>query len=345
MVAGRLDERTGGSIYNRRMAEGLRRLGWSVDIRELSGDFPQPDRSALERAARVFSELPTSASVMVDGLAFSALPDLAERESTRLRLVALVHQPIAAETGLDRKTEAAFEVAERRALHAATLVIVTGTATFPLLARYDLAHERVALVEPGTDPAPFARTSGGVARHLLCVANVNPSKGHDVLLRALAEVPHRDWHLACAGSLTRDPETAVHVQQLAAELGLADRVTFLGDLDHDELERCYASADLFVLATRLETYGMAVAEAVAHGLPVISTTTGAIPALVGDEAGVLCEPGDIDGLTTALTRAIGDAGLRSRLAEGARRASDRLPTWDAAASNMAEVLKGVEPRG
>jgi glycosyltransferase involved in cell wall biosynthesis len=139
--------------------------------------------------------------------------------------------------------------------------------------------------------------------------------------------------------------TTAHVRALACELGLEDRVSFVGDLDADALERCYDTADVFVLATLQETYGMAVAEALAHGLPVASKTTGAIPALVGAEAGLLAPPGDVAALADALARAMQDGSLRARLAAGARRVREHLPTWDHAAARMAAALEGCVTHG
>lgn len=167
VVPGRLDARSGGSIYNRHMVDGLRRAGWSVDVRELGGDFPRPDRSALDEAGRLFATLPSGATVVVDGMALSAMPDIAARESTRLCIVALVHLPIAADVGLDRGTATRFAQEERRALEAAGLIVVTGAAAVPLLARYGLPAGRIVVAEPGTHPAPLARGSEQ-PRHTSC---------------------------------------------------------------------------------------------------------------------------------------------------------------------------------
>ena len=200
-------------------------------------------------------------------------------------------------------------------------------------------------MEPGTDRAPAEVGSGGSPVRLLSVATLNPGKGHVTLLQALASVPHRDWHLACAGNLTRHPETTTRARALIHALDLDDRVSLLGELDAAALADCYRHADLFVLATRQETYGMAVAEALAHGLPVVSTATGAIPDLVGTDAGILVPPENTGALADALSRMIGDAGLRARLAAGARRAAERLPTWDEAAARLASALESLETHG
>ncbi|MDP3716491.1 MAG: glycosyltransferase family 4 protein [Acidobacteriota bacterium] len=339
VVPGSIAARTGGSIYDRRMVDGLRRRGWDITVVELAGDFPQPSAEAVTGAAAALAALPDAALVVMDGLALSALPEVIEREAARLRIVALVHLPLAADVSIDAETRDRLAVAEQRALAASALIVVTGAATLGLLEPYALPRDRVVVVEPGTDPAPQAKGSDGARVHLLCVATVNAGKGHDVLFEALAAVPNRAWRLTCAGSLTRDHATVDRVRSLVWQLGLDDRVTLAGELDAEALVTCYDSADVFVLATRRETYGMAVAEALARGLPVVSTTTGAIPDLVGADAGVVVPPGEVAPLAEALSRVIGDADLRARMAAGAREVRDRLPVWEVAAARMDAALQ------
>ena len=354
VAPGCLEARTGGYIYDRRMVEGLRQRGWLVDVLELDASFPHPTSAALEHAARALAAVRAGTIAIIDSLAFGAMPDLVTREASRLRLVAVVHLPLAATPGLDGDTAARFEDGERRAFRQAALVVVTGKAAMPLMATYGLAPDRVVVVEPGTDRAPLAHGSRGShgsvvsgsnrtgPLELLSVATLNPGKGHALLLAALASVPYRGWRLTCAGSLTRHRETADRVRGAVTRLGLADRVSFAGDLDGPALAACYDTADVFVLATQQETYGMAVAEALAHGLPVVATMTGAIPELVGDDAGLLVPVEDGPALVEALSRVLGDDDLRARLAEGARRVRERLPTWEEASGRMAAALDSLD---
>jgi glycosyltransferase involved in cell wall biosynthesis len=342
VVPGRLETRTGGYLYDRRMTEGLRQHGWSIDVRELDESFPYPTQAALEEAAALLASLPKGSRVVVDGLAFGAMPAAIEREASRLQIVGLIHLPLGADVSLDPDTAARLEASERRALAAAALVIVTGAATLPILDNYGVGRDRIVVVEPGTDRAAVAQGSGGPLLRLLSVATLNPAKGHEILLQALAAVPHRDWHLTCAGSVTRHPATVERVRAAVRSLGLEERVSLVGELDASALAGCYDRSDLFVLATLQETYGMAVAEALAHGLPVVSTTTGAIPALVGGEAGLLVAPGNAAALAEALACVIGDASLRARLAAGARRVRDRLAGWEQAFEHMDAALARLD---
>jgi glycosyltransferase involved in cell wall biosynthesis len=307
----------------------------------LDETFPRPTASAVAQAEEVFATLPPGSITIVDSLALGAIPEILEQHRARLRIVALMHLPLAADIGISAEAAARFAIAERRALETALLVIVTGSATLSLIARYDVAPLRVVVVEPGTEPAAVARGSGASRIELLSVGTLNPGKGYEVLLSALTDVASRQWHLTCVGSLTRHPATTARVRAIVKERRLEDQVTLAGELEGDELEQHYDRADVFVLATLRETYGMAVAEALAHGLPVVSTSTGAIPALVGTQAGLLVSPGDVRGLTTALSRVIGDADLRAHLAEGARRVRSTLPQWDRAVDSVAAALESI----
>ena len=341
VVSGGLDARTGGYIYDRHVVDGLTRRGWAVDVLVLDDSFPRPTAAASAHAERTFNGIPDRTVTLVDSLVLGAIPDIIERHGARLRIVALMHLPLAADVGLDAASASRFALAERRALGAATAVIVTGRATLKLL-EGALVQAPVVVIEPGTDPVPLARGSGAALVHLLCVATLNPGKGHEDLISALAAVPSRAWRLTCVGSLTRDQRTVERVQALIREAGLEGLVSLAGALDGPALEAAYDRSDLFVLATLRETYGMAVAEALAHGLPVVSTDTGAIADLVGPDAGMIVSPGDVPALIDVLSQVIGDAALRSRLAAGARRVRESLPRWDDMVSRMAATLESID---
>jgi len=338
IVPGRLETCSGGYAYDRRILAGLSRRGWSVTVRTLDASFPRPSPAARDHAARELAAIPDGGSVLIDGLALGAMPGEVEREHARLRLIALVHHPLAAETGIDRDTAIELELSERRALAAVRFVVVTSSATAATLADYGVGRDRIAVVEPGTDRAPQARGSKEGVLHLLCVAALIPRKGHQTLARALALIADHHWRLTCVGSVHRDPRT---VEQLLARLradGLEDRVLLAGEVDESALAACYDGADAFVLPTFYEGYGMAVAEALAHGLPVVSSATGAIPELLADGAGLLVPPGDPQALAAALLQVL-DPDARAQLARAARQTRDRLPTWEDATEKMANVLR------
>lgn len=343
LVPGDWNSRTGGYLYDRRIAEGLGALGWQVTRRSPGDMFPLLDAAACAQAAAVVQDLPDGALVVADGLAFSALPELVERHAARLRWVALVHHPLAFETGLSPAQQAALRASEQRALACARQVIVTSAETARALAAFEVPAARIAVVEPGTAAAPRARGggAGAGALSLLCVATVTARKGHAHLLQALAALRDRPWQLHCAGSLARDAATVAAVQQQSAQLGLQDRVLWHGEIEAAPLAALYDQADLFVLPSLYEGYGMALAEALARGLPIVSSAVGAIVDTVPAQAGVLLPPGDVDALRIALQRLMDAPEARADLAAGAWAAGTQLPRWSASAARFAAVLGQV----
>jgi len=334
---GPLDTRTGGFIYNRRIMEAMDQ---DVRLVELGGGFPLPSPAERRDAAGRLADLPDGTVTIIDGLALGVLADEAAA-AERLCLIGLVHHPLALETGLAAKQARAFANSEKRALAQVRHVIVTSNATAASLAEYGVSGDRVDVVTPGTDPAPLLSVPKDTPIRLLCVATLTPRKGHAVLMSALAQLTDLDWVLDCYGSLDRDPACAAEVRRQVEQLGLTDRVHLHGERDPGDLSNAYAAANAMVLPSFHEGYGMALAEALAHGLPIVSTTAGAIPDTVPSDAGLLVPPGDSDRLTTALRAVIGDPVVRRDLSEGAAGARAALPTWPAQAARFSEILRRV----
>jgi glycosyltransferase involved in cell wall biosynthesis len=341
VLPGDPDIRTGGYEYGRRVVAGLRALGWDVRVHALDGAYPAPTAAERAEAARRFAALPDGTRVLVDGLAFGALPEVAVAAAARLRLVALVHHPLAEETGLADAEAGRLAAAERTALGAARRVIVTSAPTAAALAGYGVEPGRCVVVEPGTDVAPLARGSGGATPVLLSVATLTPRKGHALLFEALAGLTDRAWRHECVGSDRRDAATSSQLRVHVEALGLAGRISFRGEAGPEALAAAYDGADLFVAPSLYEGYGMALAEALARGLPAVATRTGAAEALVGQDAGLLVPPGDVAALRAALARLLDDPAARRRCAQGAARVRARLPRWDQACADLARVLEAV----
>jgi glycosyltransferase involved in cell wall biosynthesis len=298
---------SGGNTYDRRVIDGLAALGWTV--RERVG-------------ARTVEQLPDGAVAVVDGLIASPAPDLLVPHAERLRLVVLMHMPFA-------------DARERAVLRAASAVIATSEWTRRRLTELYGVPAHVA--QPGVDAAPIAPgTAAGGA--LLCVAAVTRGKGCDVLLDALTTVPEESWRCTCVGSLDREPAFAAAMRRRAPA-----GVRFAGPLTGVGLARAYAAADLLVLASRAETYGMVLADALARGIPVLATDVGGVSEALGrgPRPGMLVPPGDPYALGAALRRWLGDPGLRERLRGAARERRASLPGWPATASVVARVLADV----
>jgi glycosyltransferase involved in cell wall biosynthesis len=339
-VPGDLATPTGGYGYDRRMMAELRDLGWQIDHLELGAGFPWPDEATRADARARLATMPAGRTIVIDGLALGVLPEAARQLAARNPLLALVHHPLALEWGLSGEQADTLRRSERAALAAVQGVVVTSPATAKLLASdYGVPAERITVARPGSDPAPPAQgRQDGIVR-LLSVGAVVPRKGFDVLIAALATLTDLPWRLAIAGDLTRDRDAAARLGSDIARHALGDRIAAPGAVSPERLAELYAEADLFVLASRFEGYGMAYAEAIAHGLPVIGSLAGAIPDTVPPDAGLLVAPGDIEALAAALRRAVGDAGLRRRLAVAARAAAPQLPSWPQSAKIFAGALE------
>jgi glycosyltransferase involved in cell wall biosynthesis len=329
LVPGRLEQLTGGYLFDRRVVEGLREAGRRVDVVELPGAFPDADATARAAVAAALAALPDGAAAAIDGLALPGAVDCLDAEAARLRLVAFVHHPLADETGLAAAARARFADIEARLLRPLRGAICPSEETAAALRRYGVSAARIAVVPPGTDKpaAPPAPRGASATLRLLAVASVTPRKGHCVLVAALARLTALDWHLRCVGSLTRDPATAAALRRAIAEHGIGERVTLAGEHPPECLAAEYQAADCFVLPSFHEGYGMAFAEALAHGLPIIAARAGAVPDTVPASAGLLVPPGDDAALAAALRRIIVDGDLRRRLAAGARAAGAALPDW------------------
>lgn len=342
IVPGPLDTRTGGFVYDRRIIEALIGDGVAVIVHELPGHYPAPDNTAVAAAAATLRSLADGSVVIVDGLAFGVLPDLIEHEGSRLRFIALVHHPLAIESGLSTEAASQRRQSEHHALRFAKGVITTSAATTACLSDYDVPADRIATVRPGTDlpmaPMLSARMDDATVQ-LLCVATLTARKGHGVLVEALTELRDHAWHLHCVGSTTRDPETHAAIVAQIEQSGLQARITLHGELDDEALQRHYAGAGLFVLATHYEGYGMVFDEAIAHGLPIVTSGAGAVPSTVPAEAGLIVPPGNVVAFSQALRRWFEEAALRRRLAAGANDAREGLRSWPQAGAEFALAVE------
>jgi glycosyltransferase involved in cell wall biosynthesis len=339
-VPGSLDQLTGGYKYDRRVIAGLRQRGCEVDVLDLGDGFPRPRPETVAAVLPSLRRVPAGQTIVVDGLALGVLPEAAAALRESHRLVALVHHPLALESGLSSAEAQALRDSERAALTAVSRVIVTSPATRRILAAdYGVPEDMITVALPGIEPAcaaPVRKPPGGTI-NLLAVGAVVRRKGYDVLIEAVDRLAGLNWQLVIAGDCKRERATVKELAALIARKRLERRVCFAGAVSERELGDLYRDAHIFVLASRFEGYGMAYAEAVAYGLPIIGTHTGAIPDTVPPGAGILVPPDDAAALGAALRSMISYGWLRERCAGVARAAP--MPTWDAAAQAFLDVFQ------
>jgi glycosyltransferase involved in cell wall biosynthesis len=340
-VPGDLEALTGGYLYDRRILELLPQHGIDIAHLQLPQRFPDPWACDLVQTAGLFADTPESAILMVDGLAYGALP---ERLIARIqrKIVALVHHPLAFETGLSERRREELEWRERCALAHAEHVLATSATTARLLAtHYRVPVERLTIAIPGTEPACRSRSSQQSAPdtlNLLTVGSIVPRKGYDILVDALAAVDGFRWHTNIVGSHALDPSTVVALQQHIAARHLQHRITLCGEYAGEQLEEAFQNAHIFIMASHYEGYGMALCEAMVRGLPVVTTMGGALAETAPEGAALKVAAGSVAALADGLRRILSDAALRCQLAEASWRAGQRLPNWRQTAAIVAGVL-------
>jgi glycosyltransferase involved in cell wall biosynthesis len=335
-VPGDLDAPTGGYAYARKLLALMPDHGVALRHLRLPGAFPHPHARDLHETARLLRE-ERGDVLLVDGLALGAIP--AELLPAARPLVALIHHPLACETGLAPQRQAELRESEAAALARATQVVATSPLTARLLAAdFNVAADKIVVAEPGTDPAPRARGTGGPVG-LLAVGAVSPRKGYEVLVRALSDLRGLGWQLTIAGSLERSPQAAASLRAMIGSTSLAHRITLAGAVEEAELEQLYGASDVFVSPSLFEGYGMVLAEAMARGLPLVASSGGAAAETVPDGAGLKVPPGDVPALRDALRAMIGGPEFRRRCADASWAAGRRLPRWADTAARVAAVLR------
>jgi glycosyltransferase involved in cell wall biosynthesis len=334
---------SGGNAYDRRLCLDLPGFGWQVHKHLVSGSWPRPEAAARAELARTLREFPDGTIVLLDGLVACGVPEIIVPEAERLQLAVLVHLPLGDERGLAPETAAELDARERTVLRAVPAVIATSEwAVRRLVSHHGLAPERVHVAAPGADIAPLASGTDGVSR-LLCVASVTPRKGQHRLVEALAAARDLPWSCVCVGGLGQDPEYVDHLRGLIRRHGLEDRLELAGPKSGAALDAAYAAADLMVLTSYAETYGMAVTEALARGIPVLATDVGGLPEAVGRAPdggvpGILVPPEDPAALAAELRGWFGEADVRRRLKAAARSRRAALNGWASTAQSLAGVL-------
>jgi glycosyltransferase involved in cell wall biosynthesis len=341
-IPGDVDRPTGGYGYDRQLLRRLPAFGVTAHHVALPGSFPDPAEADLAETSRLLLAQPWERPLLIDGLAYGAFPT-AMAAGLAGRVVALCHHPLALETGVSPERAAELMRLERAALGYAAAVIVTSQSTKDLLvADFSVPSSKIAVAEPGVEPAGRAvETPHGQPLKLLAVGSLSPRKGYEVTIEALGALSGLPWNLVIIGG--GDEAYAASLRSLAAAKGLESRISFRGAIPQGDIDAAYRASDIFVMASHFEGYGMVLTEALARGLPIVTTLSGSGAAQLPDAAAQKTPVGDSGALAGALAYLIGDASARQRHADAAWEAASGLPRWDQTAKIVADVLKSVKP--
>jgi glycosyltransferase involved in cell wall biosynthesis len=340
VIPGDINLPTGGYSYDRRVLALLPQYGVRTSHVVLPGSFPTPSGADMAETERRLAAVPQGTILLIDGLAYGAMSSEAVAR-IRSPIVALVHHPLCLEAGLTPQRQRRLRELEAAALTFARHVVVTSPTTAQTLAAdFGVPREKITVAVPGTDPAQRACGTSKPLQ-LLAVGSIVPRKAFHILVRALGPLKDRDWRLSIVGPANRDSEALGALEAAIADTGLASRITLVGPVDADSLAGHYATADLFVMPSLYEGYGMVLAEALARGLAIVCTTGGAAAETVPDDAAIKVAPGDERALSQAIGRMLDDAALRRRLADAAWAGGQKLPRWQDTARIVAGVIKDI----
>ncbi|NHF72006.1 glycosyltransferase family 4 protein [Paracoccus xiamenensis] len=339
-IPGDIETLTGGYIYERRLLQGLREQGRDVQHMELPASFPAPSPAEMAQAVRRLQSVPADRVLILDGLVFGAIAS-AGLATVRAPILAMVHHPLAMETGLDPDQRAYLYRTERDNLRLARHVLVPSPHTRAVLIdRYGLSPERISIARPGVE-RPAAKAVPTQPPLILSVGILHPRKGHDVLIDSLTRIADLDWQAVIVGNAWHK-QHAADLANMAAGSGLGPRLRLAGQVPAETLQRLYSQASIFALATRFEGYGIVFDEALSHGLPIVSCATGAVPDTVPAGAGILVPPDDSASFAAALRDLLENPDKRARLAAAASAVSGQLPSWSDTAQAAGLVLDGPE---
>jgi glycosyltransferase involved in cell wall biosynthesis len=334
------DTPTGGYVYDARVRAAAPAAGLSLGLLPLPGAFPDAGAADIDAALAALAR--ADAPLLIDGLALGVLPG--HRIAALAQpVVALLHHPLGLETGIPPARRDAMLLVEAEALAACVHVITTSRTTADTaIALLGVPPEKITVAAPGLDRAPAALRRGAPPM-ILGVGTISRRKGWDVLANALARIADLAWRCEIVGPDDREPDAAAALRAQIAELTRADprlagRIRLTGALDSAGLHAAYQGADLFCLPSRYEGYGMVVAEAMAHGLPVVCSAAGALPEAAG-EAGVLVPPDDPAALAGALRALLTDRAEADRRAAASHARAHALPGWNATAAIIAGVMR------
>ncbi|MEM7289483.1 MAG: glycosyltransferase family 4 protein [Pseudomonadota bacterium] len=343
IIPGDINTPSGGYRYDRNILSEWNTAGVEHQFLSLDGDFPFPAREDADDCMGHIEHISHHEVAVIDGLAGGVLPEFVEELSRHMPVVALVHHPLFLENGISQQQAKQLKASEQQALRHVKHVVTTSESTNKLVHEiFDYPEQQITAIMPGVERLVIAKPSGKPGLKLLCVGAVIERKGHRFLLEALSQLKHLDWEIDCVGKTDTDPALFKSLEDLASTKGLTERIRFHHSVSEDALLGFYGEADVFVLPSLFEGYGMAYAEAIVSGIPVIGTTAGAITKTVPETCGILVTPGDSTHLAAALKKLISDADLREALRMATHREAPNFPNWNEQAAKFANLLKGLK---
>jgi glycosyltransferase involved in cell wall biosynthesis len=327
IIPGDINTLAGGYVYDKMILEGLRRKGHIVSVHELDADFPFPSSDSLIRCKHVFKTIPAGDPILIDSLIFGSIPDILGDLHAKNPIVAIIHLPLSKNPNYSPSIQAQLARQEKVAFRYTDKVVAVSDFTKQLLAEYNVDPSIIKVINPGVSAVSQKTDFPGCPEKLLCVGSYLPGKGQILLVEALAKIKSLPWTLNMYGIKEFD---RAYVQNILTKIkieGLSDRIFMNSPVSNEELHNCYLNADLFILPTYFENFCMSLNDALAHGLPVITTNGSGIPYSVPGNMGLFVRHGNVPELSDAIRKLLTDPIIYKEIYTNASQYCKSAKTW------------------
>jgi glycosyltransferase involved in cell wall biosynthesis len=328
LIPGDIDILTSCHIYDKRIIEGLRKKGHIVTVHRLADDFPFPSEKSVKQCSLIAASIPKGEYVVVDSQAFGAIFSVMKELYNRNLIVGLIHLPLSVDPNYSAYQRTMITSQEMETFRLATKFIASSEYTLEVLQNLGIENQKINLIIPGLEDFPQKKKYPEKPLELLCIANMCRNKDHAILVRALAALRDKDWVLHCYGVLDLDREYLSDFQSMIRRNRLQDKILVHGTISGKELSDAYLNSDLFVHPSDFETYGMVLAEALGHGVPVVASTGGGICKTVPSKMGQFFKPGDSYGLESILEELLENSEVYRKLCVQAATYKETAQSWE-----------------
>ncbi|NBC83494.1 MAG: glycosyltransferase [Bacteroidetes bacterium] len=329
---------SGGYIYNQRIWKELKVLVEECYLVNWDDDFPFPSDRTIIECDKWLQNTHTGAVLIIDSLIPGTIPDLLKKYKHKYSYVALMHLPLSLNPDIDGQNKKNIAFYESVALQCTDHIVVTSERTYDYLMQSGVENKPVSIIPPGTDPVKINRQYPANPVNLLSVSHILPHKRQMDIIEALSALTNYPWTLTICGDTNIKPQYYEELLKLVSKHNLEKRIIFEGKVEHDELTTYYSRADLFIHASEYETYGMVVAEAISHKLPMITSDFGGLFGSGSPVAALIYEPGNIRQLQGCLKKLFDKPDAYKQLVDGYNENSFQLPDWRESAQKMYKLL-------
>ena len=347
---------TGGELYNYQLSQYLEKLGWQQEYISLHekrhylrlGNIPIIGNilSSLIFAVILFKHK----GIFVEDHYFSRylfLTNILQKKLTKGKIVVIVHLFY----GYDSQDKLFlrkifYQYIEKIRLSFADLIVTSSEYSKSEIVSVGINPELIHVLSPGLDREKFQISSNNNQldnqgkTKILCVANYIPRKGTIHLIEALAQIERQDFTLDLVGNRKNNSSYYNQLKNAVEKLKLTEFVVFHDGSDQENIKHLYSCADIFILPSFKETFGIVFLEAMHYGLPIITTNVSAIPELVEEgKNGLLVSPGDSQALAKAITKLMANPNLIKQMGEAGRKKVATSYYWEQTCSQFFSIIQ------